>query len=217
MLNSNQVKEMLIDIADMYIEKKEELSKYDAVIGDGDHGITMARGAKAAKEKLINTEEGTCRDYFKLYGRTLVSTIGGAMGPLFGSIFLELSKACKGNETFGINELSIGISEAEKKVCDLGGAKVGDKTMVDALHPTAEALMEAKKNEDDLQKALKKAVEAAKLGVQSTIPLVAKRGRSKYLQEKAIGHQDAGATSIYYLIKEIDRYLGNKGSDKSEI
>ncbi len=207
MLASNQVKEMLINIADMYIEKKEELSKYDSVIGDGDHGITMARGAKAAKEKLIAMEEGTCREYFKAYGRTLVSTLGGAMGPLFGSIFLELSKACKETETFGINELSTGIAEAELKVCDLGGAKVGDKTMVDAIHPTAEALLKAKEANDDLKTAIKKAVEAANLGVQATIPLIAKRGRSKYLQEKAIGHQDAGATSFYYMIKEIDKYI----------
>ncbi|SHJ88990.1 dihydroxyacetone kinase DhaL subunit [Clostridium amylolyticum] len=207
MLTSNEVKEMLINIADMYIEKKEELSKYDSVIGDGDHGITMARGAKAAKEKLISMEEGTCREYFKAYGRTLVSTLGGAIGPLFGSIFIELSKACKGTETFDINELSDGIIDAEIKVCDLGGAKVGDKTMVDAIHPTAEALLKSKEAGDDLKAAIKKAVEAANLGVQATIPLIAKRGRSKYLQEKAIGHQDAGATSFYYFIKEMDKYI----------
>lgn len=207
MLTSMQVKEMLINIADMYIEKMEELSKYDSIIGDGDHGITMARGAKAAKEKLMTMEEGTCRDYFKAYGRTLVSTLGGAMGPLFGSIFLELSKACKDTESFGINELSIGIAEAELKVCDLGGAKVGDKTMVDAIHPTAEALTKSMEANENLKTAIKKAVEAANLGVQATIPLIAKRGRSKYLQEKAIGHQDAGATSFYYMIVEMDKYI----------
>lgn len=212
MLACNQVKEMLINIADMYIDKKEELSMYDAVIGDGDHGITMARGAKAAKEKLIAMEEGTCREYFKVYGRTLVSTLGGAMGPLFGSIFLELAKACNNSETFGINELSIGILEAENKVCELGGAMVGDKTMVDAIHPTAEALIKAKENGDDLENSIIKAVEAAYLGVQATIPLIAKRGRSKFLQEKAIGHQDAGATSFYYLIKEMDKYINSRGA-----
>lgn len=216
MLTSKEVREMLINIADMYIEKKEELSKYDAVIGDGDHGITMARGAKAAKEKILAVEEGTCRDYFKLYGRTLVSTLGGAMGPLFGSIFLELSKACKGSETFGVNELSKGIAEAEYKICDLGGAKVGDKTMIDAIHPTAEALLKAKEEGDNLEEAVKKAVEAAYSGVQATIPLIAKRGRSKYLQEKAIGHQDAGATSFYYLIKEMHKYISHKRSEADE-
>lgn len=207
MLNSNQVKEMLLKVAEMYIEREDELSKYDAVIGDGDHGITMARGAKAAKQKLESMNEGTCRDYFKAYGRTLVSTLGGAMGPLFGSIFLELSKACKEVETVGLNEFAVGFKSGEFKVCDLGGAKVGDKTMVDSINPVVNALAKAVEDNKDLKTGLKDAVTAAYEGVQSTIPLIAKRGRSRYLQEKAIGHQDAGATSFYYLVKTISDFV----------
>ncbi|GAA0178963.1 dihydroxyacetone kinase subunit DhaL [Clostridium sediminicola] len=206
MFTPMEVKELLINIAEMYIAKKEELSKYDAIIGDGDHGITMARGAKAAKAKLETMEEGTCRDYFKAYGRTLVSTMGGAMGPLFGSIFLELSKACKGKDNFDLAELCEGITNAEYKICDLGGAKVGDKTMVDSIHPTVLALQNGKDSDMTLKEALESAVKAADDGVKATIPLRARMGRSKYLQEKSIGHQDAGATSFYYLIKKIDEY-----------
>lgn len=207
MLNSNQIKEMLIRVAQMYIDKEDELSKYDAVIGDGDHGITMARGAKAAKEKLMPMGDSTARDYFKAYGRTLISTLGGAMGPLFGSIFLELSKACKDKELMGLNEFAVGFKNAEFKVCDLGGAKVGDKTMVDSIDPVVNSLAKAVEEGKDLKAGLKDAVAAADEGVKSTIPLIAKRGRSRYLQEKAIGHQDAGATSFYYLVKTISDYV----------
>lgn len=206
-MDSKNIKELLIRIADLYIEKEDELSKYDAVIGDGDHGITMARGAKAAKLKIVELENGTCRDYFKTYGRTLVSTLGGAMGPLFGSIFLELSKACKGKDVVTLSEFALGFKNAELKIMDLGGAKVGDKTMLDSIHPAVEALEKAEKEGVDMMQGFNLATNAAYEGVQATIPIIAKRGRSRYLQEKAIGHQDAGATSFYYLIKEIHDYI----------
>lgn len=207
MLNSKQIQELLIRIADMYIERQDELSSLDAVIGDGDHGVTMARGAKAAKEKVANLEDGTCRDYFKLYGRTLVSTLGGAMGPLYGSIFLEISKVCKDKEAVTLTEFADGFGNGLQKVMELGSAKVGDKTMVDSIHPTVEALAKCNKDGIKLAKSFEMAVEAAEEGVQKTIPLIARRGRSKYLQEKAIGHQDAGATSFCYMIKTINEYL----------
>lgn len=207
MLTSKDVKSMLLIIADLFIEKEEELSKYDAIIGDGDHGITMARGAKAAKLRISELNDGSCRDYFKTYGRTLVSTLGGAMGPLFGSIFLEISKTCKEKETVGLTEFKIGFKNAEGKIMDLGGAKVGDKTMLDSIHPTVVALEYADENNKNLVEAFSEAVKAAKAGVEATIPMKAKRGRSRYLQDKSIGHQDAGATSFYYLIKVISDYI----------
>ncbi|QUI24561.1 dihydroxyacetone kinase subunit L [Vallitalea pronyensis] len=207
MLDSIHVKALLIKIADMFIEKQDELAKLDAVIGDGDHGVTMARGAKAAKAKVEALEEGTCRDYFKLYGRTLVSTLGGAMGPLFGSIFLELSKACKGQEQIGLQAFTHGLKNGMTKVMDLGGAKPGDKTMVDAMDPVVLSMEKSLDDGKSLQEALSLAAKAGEEGVNHTIPLIAKRGRSRYLQEKAIGHQDAGATSYYYLIKTIGEYV----------
>ncbi|WP_416175727.1 dihydroxyacetone kinase subunit DhaL [Clostridium sp.] len=208
-MKANQVKELLIKVCDMYVDNQEELNKYDTVIGDGDHGSTMARGAKAAKLKLEELEDGSCTDYFKMYGRTLISTLGGAIGPLFGTIFLELGRACKNKEEFDIEQLSEGIKNAETKICALGGAKVGDKTMIDAISPTAKALEEVVSENMDLKEGVKKALEAAECGVKSTIPLRANKGRSKYLQDKAIGHQDAGATSFYYFIKVIDDYVND--------
>lgn len=202
-MKGTEVKQMLIKIANMFIENQDYLSQLDAVIGDGDHGVTMARGAKAALEKLEHVENDSIREYFKAYGRTLVSTLGGAMGPLYGSVFLEISKAFKEVDEFTLEALACGVENAELKVCSLGGAMVGDKTMVDAMDPAKEALLEAVKQRKSLEEGLKVASEAARVGVEETKPLIAKRGRSKYLQEKAIGHQDAGATSFYLLMEQM--------------
>lgn len=206
-IKANEMKEMLIKIASLYIEKEDELSRLDGVIGDGDHGVTMARGARAVKEKLEAMEDGTNRDYLKAYGRTLVSTLGGAMGPLFGSIFLELSKVCKEKEEMDVNDFYIGLKNGQEKIMDLGGAKVGDKTMVDAIDPVVKSFDESVKENRSLEEAFKRGIEAADKGVQDTIPMRSRRGRSKFLQDKSIGHQDAGATSYYYLILTIYQFI----------
>lgn len=210
-MNAEMTRRCLLAVADMFEDKKEELSSYDAVIGDGDHGITMARGAKAAKAKLVEMDNGTCRDYFKTYGRTLVSTLGGAMGPLFGSVFLELSKAVKGKEEVEGKDFAVGFENAMNKVMELGGAKPGDKTMVDAMAPAVEA-MQASASGAGLAEVLASGAQGAKKGLEATIPLIASRGRSRYAQEKAIGHQDAGATSIYYLLLTIADFLKEEAS-----
>jgi dihydroxyacetone kinase-like protein len=206
-MNAKMTKSCLLAVANMFEEKKEELSSYDAVIGDGDHGITMARGAKAARIKLVEMEESTCRDYFKTYGRILVSTLGGAMGPLFGSIFLELSKAVKGKEVVDAKSFALGFENAMNKVMELGGAKPGDKTMVDAMAMAVGAMNEAVTAGDSLVETLEKGAKGAKEGMEATIPMIANRGRSRYAQEKAIGHQDAGATSIAYLLETLTTAL----------
>lgn len=207
-LNSGKIKELLIEIATLYQEKRDELSKYDLVIGDGDHGISMARAAKAAYGKVIGMDDNEpINEYFKVYGRTLISEIGGAMGPLFGSIFTELGKASKGKDSFTAEDFAEGIIGATKKVMALGGAKVGDKTMVDAMFPTAEALEKALEEGKNLEEITTIAQEVSWKGVKSTIPLKAKKGRSKFLQEKAIGYQDAGATSFYYLMKKFNEFV----------
>jgi dihydroxyacetone kinase-like protein len=212
MLTSIDTKQLLLKIADLYVEKEEELSQYDGIIGDGDHGITMARGAKVAKQKVSDLIDGLPSDYLKAYGRTLISAMGGAMGPLFGSIFLELAKACKGKETLSLENFATGFKNAELKIIELGGAKVGDKTMLDSIDPVVIALAEATEKGMSLKEGFQLATIAGEQGVENTIPMKAKRGRARYLEDKSIGHQDAGATSFYYLIKEIRDYI-NKTSN----
>lgn len=207
MLNRNQVYEMLGNIASVYEERKKELSDYDAVIGDGDHGFSMARGHQAARKKIEQLgPETPVHELLKQYGRELTCEVGGAMGPLFGLLFTQLGKACVASETLGLEQLDDGLTEALRLICELGGARAGDKTMVDAIAPAAEELHRAVIEKCSFSAGMERTIEAAWKGVESTIPLQARRGRSKYMREKSIGHQDAGATSFYYLVRTIGDY-----------
>lgn len=207
MLNHKQVYELLCKMAAMYEENKVELASYDAVIGDGDHGYSLARGNNAALAKIQALGEDTdAGELFKQYGRELTCEIGGAMGPLFGLLFTQIGKECAKSGVLDVTEMALGLASAAELITELGGAHVGDKTMVDAIAPTIEALQKAKEEGLAMVAAMELAQAAAIAGVESTIPLQARRGRSKYLREKSIGHQDAGATSFSYFIKTICAY-----------
>ncbi len=203
-----EVKGLIIEIAQMYQEKRDELAKLDAVIGDGDHGISMARGAKEG-ERIINDSQDNLpvNEYFKMYGRALIDKIGGAMGPLFGTIFTEFGKCSKGEETFTKEAFVQSIENSTNKIMEFGGAKLNDKTMVDAMMPTVVATKKALSENKNFTEITEIAMKSAKQGMENTIPLQARKGRSKFLQEKSIGHQDAGATSYYYLMKKINEYI----------
>jgi len=204
MLQSKEVKEMILEIANMIVDAEDELSRLDAVIGDGDHGISMKRGALKGIETLneMNDDE-PINEYFKNYGWTLIRVMGGAMGPLVGIIFTEFGKACKDKKSFGTEEFVAGVTGSTMKVQEFGGAKVGDKTMVDAMVPTMEASEAALQLGDSFNVVLDKAYSAALQGVENTIELQAKKGRSMWLKEKSIGHPDAGATSYSKLIGKL--------------
>lgn len=207
MLGRKQVYEMLCDIASVYEDRKKELSDHDAVIGDGDHGFSLARGNQAARKKIEQLgPEAPVHELLKQYGRELTCEVGGAMGPLFGLLFTQTGKACVECETLGLEQLRAGLEEALHLICELGGAQVGDKTMVDAIAPAVEALRQAAYDECSFSVGVNCAAMAAWKGVESTVLLQARRGRSKYMREKSIGHQDAGATSFYYLMKTIADY-----------
>ncbi|MGL4383182.1 MAG: DAK2 domain-containing protein, partial [Bacilli bacterium] len=176
-MNNQQVKEMLITIANMYISKENELSQLDALIGDGDHGISMARGATFGLQAIQEMDNESIENYFKTYGRTLIFEIGGAIGPLFGSIITEFAKVCKGQDDFNEKLFLQGCINACDKVMDLGNAKRNDKTMVDVMLPVQELGKEMLENDDiDLNKVKECAYEALK----ATIPMQARKGRSQY-------------------------------------
>lgn len=211
MLNSKEVKELLIEVANMFIERRDQLSRLDSLIGDGDHGISMARGAKAAIE-VLQTMEDTLdtNEYFKAYGRTLVRTIGGAIGPLFGIIFTELGKCTKDEAEFNKKAFVNGISNATMKIMEFGGAHVGDKTMIDVMHPLSIELKSLNLGDYTFKELSEKAHVDCLDFLEKTKPLLAKKGRSKFLMEGSIGYQDAGATSFTYLIEVINTYLERK-------
>ena len=207
-IKSKETRDMLLAIATMFQEKREELARLDSVIGDGDHGISMARGAKKAFQEISDMDdEQPVNEYFKVYGRAMVAEIGGAIGPLFGMIFTEIGKCVKGKTEITPEAFAQAIENSKNKVMDFGGAKPNDKTMVDAMVPACEAARSKAKTGANLYEVVRAAADAAKCGVENTIAMQSRRGRSKFLQEKSIGHQDAGATSYYYLLNRMADYL----------
>lgn len=201
MLNQTQVCYLLKEVTLTFDHKKEYLSELDAQVGDGDHGFSIARGCKAGLKAIEEIrKEATTSRYFQAYGRALTCEVGGAMGPLFGLIFTEIGTAIEDDTSFSVADLKTGLVQARKEICELGGAKPGDKTMVDAIVPAVVTMEQATKEGLSEEECMAAAVDAAKQGVESTIPMVARRGRSKYLRERSAGHQDAGATSFYTLL-----------------
>ncbi len=193
-------------------DQKEYLTELDSAIGDADHGINMDRGFQAVIGKLPGLPNRDIGAAFKTVGMTLVSTVGGASGPLYGTFFLQLGTATAGREAIGLDDLIAALDAGVAGVQRIGKAEPGDKTMLDTLLPARDALREAAAAGASLQDALARAVAAAEQGMLATIPLVARKGRASYLGERSAGHQDPGATSSYLLLKAAaDAWSGAAG------
>jgi dihydroxyacetone kinase-like protein len=182
-------------------ENKQYLTELDSAIGDADHGINMDRGFQAVLPKLDSQSGGDIGAAFKTVGSTLISTVGGASGPLYGTFFLQLGIATTGQTTIGLAQWLVGLEAAVAAIQRLGKAEPGDKTMLDALIPARDALRRALSDGASSAKALGDTVGAAEEGMRATIPLVARKGRASYLGERSAGHQDPGATSSYMLVR----------------
>ncbi|HFC08931.1 MAG TPA: dihydroxyacetone kinase subunit L [Chloroflexi bacterium] len=182
-------------------EQKEYLTQLDAAIGDADHGINMQRGFEAVMAQLPTVEDKDIGTILKKVGMVLVSTVGGAGGPLYGTLFMRMGMAVGNKDALSPEDVVKMFQAALEGVKQRGKAEPGDKTMVDALTPAVEALQKAVEAGEDLHTALEKATAAAEEGMKATIPLVARRGRASYLGERSAGHQDPGATSSYLLFK----------------
>ncbi len=191
------------NINDSIQENKDYLSELDSFIGDGDHGSTIARGFRAAIKKIDEKEPESISGLLKQTGLTLISTMGGAAGPIFGSIFTEMAKVADGKEEIDLKAMYEMFSSALAKISKLGGAKPGDKTMIDSLDPTVSSLKDSVDNGLNIKEAFLNASTAAKEGAESTKEMVAKKGRSRYHGERALGHQDAGATTTSLIINAI--------------
>jgi dihydroxyacetone kinase-like protein len=178
-------------------EHRQELVRLDTAIGDGDHGTNMNRGMQKALEKLSAAEPADAGAVLKTVAMTLISTVGGAAGPLYGTLFLQLGNALAGETDVGLSTFAAAWRKGLEGVQSRGKAELGDKTMVDALGPAVEALEQAA----DLDSGLSAAAQAAQQGMLATTPLVARKGRASYLGDRSADHQDPGATSTYYLFK----------------
>jgi phosphoenolpyruvate---glycerone phosphotransferase subunit DhaL len=182
-------------------DNKEYLTDLDSAIGDADHGINMNRGMQAVVAKIDGLETNDIGLLFKTVGMTLVSTVGGAGGPLYGTLFLQLGVATGGMTEIDAKAWLEALGAAVSGVQARGKAEAGDKTMLDALMPARGALAEAVGEGAGFAEALRRSMEAGEAGAKATIPLVARKGRASYLGERSVGHQDPGATSSYLLLK----------------
>ena len=208
-INAEDARNMLIYVATKVIDKKAYLTEIDSAIGDGDHGIGMAGGMRRARKKLASMKgEENVYKIFETAGREMLNSMGGASGVIFGSLFLEGAKDMEAVKEIGGDELADMERKSLNAVQSIGKAEVGDKTMVDALSPAVTAL-ETNKGKSLLE-MLKAAEQAAEEGVENTKKYVAKFGRAKSLLERAIGHQDAGATSVWLIIQGMREFVENK-------
>jgi dihydroxyacetone kinase-like protein len=180
-------------------EHRVELVRLDTAIGDGDHGTNMDRGMRKAVEKLEGQQGEDIGAMLKTVGMALVSTVGGAAGPLYGTLFMQMGSAAGGRSELDVAGLAQALEAGVKGVQARGKAEPEDKTMVDALLPALEALQHA--DGSDEAAALAAAADAAEEGMKATNPLVARKGRASYLGERSAGHQDPGATSTHLLLR----------------
>ncbi len=182
-------------------ENRDHLTELDAAIGDADHGANMERGTAAVLEALVDASPNDPGALLSTTGMTLVSKVGGASGPLFGTFFLRMGKALGPDEPVDVVRFAEAIDAGVQGVVDRGKATAGDKTMYDALHPAAEALRESAAAGNDPADALAAAASAARSGCEETTPMHARKGRASYLGERSVGHQDPGATSVALLFE----------------
>jgi dihydroxyacetone kinase-like protein len=199
-LTTEQVLAWIQRIAELMRQNRDYLTQLDAAIGDADHGANMDRGFQVAVQKLGNEPPNDIGAIFRTVGMALLSSVGGAAGPLYGTFFLELGKQHAGRTTVSAQEWVTALRTAVATVAARGQAQVGDKTMIDALAPAVEELERALAEGVSLAAAMQRAAAAAAEGMRATIPLQARRGRASYLGERSVGHQDPGATSSALLL-----------------
>jgi dihydroxyacetone kinase-like protein len=203
-VTSEQVRDWIRRFADVVSEHRMELVRLDTAIGDGDHGTNMDRGMKKAVEKLDSTDGGDIGADLKAVGMALVSSVGGAAGPLYGTVFLQMGGATAGKDELDLDGWTAAVEAGVNGVKARGKAEPGDKTMIDAWLPALDALREG----GELGEALERSAAAAEEGMKATIPLEARKGRASYLGPRSVGHQDPGATSTYLLLRAAADTLG---------
>ncbi|MCI1944253.1 dihydroxyacetone kinase subunit DhaL [Clostridium luticellarii] len=202
-VDGKQVKKMITSIAAVIGENKDYLTKLDAAIGDGDHGLNLDRGFSAVREKLKYEDEGNIGSMLKDVGMTLISKVGGASGPLYGTAFMKASVSVKDKSTVDINDFFMMLKEALAGIKMRGKAQRGDKTMVDSIEPAVDSLKNSLDKKLSSVEALKRARDEAFRGMNDTKNISARKGRASYLGKRSIGHQDPGATSSYIILNTI--------------
>jgi dihydroxyacetone kinase-like protein len=200
-IDATAIRAWLGAFADEVAANKAYLTRLDSAIGDADHGANLDRGMSAVVAALDGLEAASTGALFKTTGMTLVSTVGGASGPLYGTFFLRMSASVGERDSLDATGLATALRAGLEGIVARGKAQAGDKTMYDALSPACDALDAAVAGGVDLAEALRRAAEAAEAGRDATIPMLARKGRASYLGERSVGHQDPGATSAALLVR----------------
>lgn len=207
-IGANEVKETMKNIAKVIEENREFLTELDANIGDADHGINMFKGFKEVIKKLNETNTESISELLKITGMTLVSNVGGASGPLYGTAFIKASMTID-KQYMDIYDLINMLKAALEGIKFRGKSQAGEKTMIDVIEPALNALVKSKDDGLIDEKALKNMKDEALKGLEYTKSIIATKGRAAYLGERSIGHQDPGATSSYLMLNEIYKYFIN--------
>ncbi len=206
-MNKTQLISWLGKLAAVYAEKKEYLTELDAAIGDADHGINMNRGFGKVMEKLPGVEDKDIGTILKTVGMTLMSSVGGASGPLYGTFWMKGGMQLAGKEELSPENFLSLMQAGVDGILQRGRPELGDKTMYDLWAPVLEVFTKCAANGDDIPAMVDAALPVAEKALADTIPLQARKGRASYLGERSIGHQDPGATSSYYVLETLKEAL----------
>jgi dihydroxyacetone kinase-like protein len=216
-LTLEETKDMFIFVSEMMKESKDRLTEADKAIGDGDHGIGMNRGFEAVRQKLKKQSFDTLAALFKTIGTTLMASIGGAAGAVFGTLFIGGAQNLGGKDQLDSESLSLMLQDGLLAIKKRGKAKPGDKTMIDALEPAS--LKSKEMASAPLSEALKSITEQSKLGMEKTKDMVATVGKAKTLSERSLGYPDPGSVSTYLLFNFMMQFLQSfeeKASDRQK-
>lgn len=207
-LTKQQVVDWLMRCGEVFTQQRDFLTRLDTEIGDADHGLNMNRGFNKVVEKLPSVADKDIGFILKNTGMTLLSSVGGASGPLFGTFFIRAAQAANAKQSLDLAELHQLMQEGVDGVVMRGKAEPGDKTMCDAWWAVVESLGQSVEQQLSVAEALQRASERAEQAVESTITMQARKGRASYLGERSIGHQDPGATSVMLMMKTLAEVAG---------
>ncbi|HGE8327537.1 MULTISPECIES: dihydroxyacetone kinase subunit DhaL [Serratia] len=202
-LTKQQVVNWLMRCGEVFSRERDFLTRLDTEIGDADHGLNMNRGFNKVVEKLPSVADKDIGFILKNTGMTLLSSVGGASGPLFGTFFIRAAQAANAKQSLDLAELQQMMQEGVEGVVMRGKAEPGDKTMCDVWWPVVESLGQSAQQNLSVAEALQRAADSAERAVESTITMQARKGRASYLGERSIGHQDPGATSVMLMMKTL--------------
>ncbi|AVE51263.1 MULTISPECIES: dihydroxyacetone kinase subunit DhaL [Serratia] len=208
-LTKQQVVDWLMRCGEVFSRERDFLTRLDTEIGDADHGLNMNRGFNKVVEKLPSVADKDIGFILKNTGMTLLSSVGGASGPLFGTFFIRAAQAANAKQSLDLAELHQMMQEGLEGVVMRGKAEPGDKTMCDVWWPVVESLGQSAQQNLSVAEALQRAADSAERAVESTITMQARKGRASYLGERSIGHQDPGATSVMLMMKTLAEVAGS--------